>query len=152
MELRKISLYEGPTEINMKIVCYSLGTKNKIDNNNNNNNNNNHLNQGPPRLLPTGAPLRERHLPQFVGGVHHLQGLLFTPYPVIPPYVVRTPHPGITGDREHIHHELQHESPATPSSSVGPYKSAMRKAKWHVVVNMSVRPSRKGSVRPGLIF
>ena len=85
--------------------------------------------RGPPRFLPTGAPLRERYLPQFVGGVHHLQSLLLTPYPVIPPYVVRTPHPGITDDREHIHHELQHESPATQTSSVGPDMSAMRKAK-----------------------
>ena len=57
---------------------------------------------GPPRFLPTGAPLDGRLIPQFVGGVHHLKSLLLPPNPAIPPYVVRTPHPGITDGREHI--------------------------------------------------
>ena len=54
---------------------------------------------GSPRFLPTGAPFGESHLPHFVGGANHFQSLLFTPYPAIPPYVVRTPHPGLTDDR-----------------------------------------------------
>ena len=57
---------------------------------------------GHPVSSRQGAPLREGFLPHFVGGTHHLKNLLFTPYPAIPPYVVRTPHPGITDDREHI--------------------------------------------------
>ena len=36
------------------------------------------------------------------GGNDIVKSLLFSPYPAIPPYVVRTPHPGMTDDREHI--------------------------------------------------
>jgi len=35
-----------------------------------------------------------------VGGIDGPKSFLFSPYPAIPPYVVRTPHPGITDDRE----------------------------------------------------
>ena len=56
---------------------------------------------GSSRFLPTGAPLGESHLPHFVGGANHFKSPLFTPYPVIPPYVVRTLHSGMTDDREH---------------------------------------------------
>ena len=37
-----------------------------------------------------------------MGGIHHLKSLLLFPYPAIPPYAVRTPHPGSTDDREYI--------------------------------------------------
>ena len=37
-----------------------------------------------------------------MGGIQSVKSLLFSPYPAIPPYVVRTLHPGITDDREHI--------------------------------------------------
>ena len=76
---------------------------------------------GSPRFLPTGAPLGESHLPHSVGGTNQFQSLLFTPYPAIPPYVVRTPHPGTMDDREHIHQELQNESQAAPTSFVDSY-------------------------------
>ena len=49
-----------------------------------------------------GTPLGESLIPHFVGGIQSVKSLLFSPYPAIPPYVVRTPHPGITDDREHI--------------------------------------------------
>ena len=58
-------------------------------------------------ILPTGHPVSSRqrdHLgegffPHFVGGIQSAKSLLLSPYPAIPPYVVRTPHPGITDDR-----------------------------------------------------
>ena len=58
-------------------------------------------------ILPTGHPVLgrqryshgERLLPHFVGGIHGPKSLLFSPYPAIPPYVLRTSHPGITDDR-----------------------------------------------------
>ena len=61
-------------------------------------------------FLPWATPLppdKELHirygfLPHFVGGSDIVKSLLFPPYPAIPPYVVRTPHPGITDGREHI--------------------------------------------------
>ena len=37
-----------------------------------------------------------------MGGVHHLQSPLLHPNPAIPPYAVRTPHPGTTDDLAHI--------------------------------------------------
>ena len=40
--------------------------------------------------------------PPLRGGSHHLKSLLLSPYPAFPPYVVRTLHPGMTDDREHI--------------------------------------------------
>ena len=49
-----------------------------------------------------GPPLGDGFLPHFVGGIQHLKSLLLSPYPAIPPYVVKTPHPGSTDDREHI--------------------------------------------------
>ena len=55
---------------------------------------------GHPASSRQGAPLGEGFLPHFVGGIHHPKSLLLSPYPAIPPYVVRTPHPGITDDRE----------------------------------------------------
>ena len=66
---------------------------------NNNKNNNNHLTQGPPRFLLTRVFFRRAPHPPIVGGVHHLKSPLLPPYPAIPPYVVRTPHPGITDDQ-----------------------------------------------------
>ena len=66
------------------------------------NNNNNHLTQGPPRFLLTRAFFRWAPHPPIRGGVHHLKSPLFTPYPAIPPYAVRTPHPGFTDGRAHI--------------------------------------------------
>ena len=60
------------------------------------------LTTGHPVSSRPGAPLREGFLPHFVGGIHHLKSLLLSPYPAIPPYAVRTPHPGSTDDREHI--------------------------------------------------
>ena len=58
-------------------------------------------------ILSTGHPVLgrqryshgERLIPHFVGGIHGPKSLLFSPYPAIPPYVLRTPHPGITDDR-----------------------------------------------------
>ena len=63
--------------------------------------NNNHLTHGPPRFLPTRSSSRRGLLPPLLGGTHHVKSLLFSPYPAIPPYVVRTPHPGMTDDHEH---------------------------------------------------
>ena len=62
-------------------------------------NNNNHLTRGSPRFLLTRVFFRRAPHPPIVGGVHHLKSPLFPPYPVIPLYVVRTPHPGITDDQ-----------------------------------------------------
>ena len=42
-----------------------------------------------------------------MGGIHLPKSLLFSPYPAIPPYVVRTPHPGTTDDREFITRRAQ---------------------------------------------
>ena len=61
--------------------------------------NNNHLTQGPPRFLLTRVFFRRAPHPPIVGGVYHLKSPLLPPYPAIPPYVVRTPHPGITDDQ-----------------------------------------------------
>ena len=55
---------------------------------------------GHPAPSRQRAPLGEGFLSHFVGGIHHPKSLLLSPYPAIPPYVVRTPHPGITDDRE----------------------------------------------------
>ena len=59
-----------------------------------------------PRATPLppdkGVFFDERLIPQFVGGVHHLKSPLLPPNPAIPPYAVRTPHPGITDDPAHI--------------------------------------------------
>ena len=66
----------------------------------NNNNNNNHLTHGPPRFLPTRGSSRRGVLPPLRGGNSIAKSFLFSPYPAIPPYVVRTPHPGITDDPE----------------------------------------------------
>ena len=66
------------------------------------NNNNNHLTHGPPRFLPTRGSSRRGVLPPLRGGNHGPKSILFSPYPAIPPYIVRTPHPGTTDDREHI--------------------------------------------------
>ena len=49
-----------------------------------------------------GAPFSEGFFPHFVGGICFAKSLLLTPYPAIPPYVVRTLHPGSSDDREHI--------------------------------------------------
>ena len=63
-----------------------------------------------PRATPfspvNGVHTVQSFIPHFVRGIHHPKSPLFSPYPAIPPYVVRTPHPGITDDREHIHHQL----------------------------------------------
>ena len=68
-----------------------------------NNNNNNHLNPRPwDGISRQGALLGEGNLPHFVGGIQSAKSLLFSPFPAIPPYVVRTPHPGFTDDREHL--------------------------------------------------
>ena len=55
---------------------------------------------GHPASSRQGAPLGEGFFPHFVGGIHNLKSLLFSPYPAIPPYAARTPHPGITDDHE----------------------------------------------------
>ena len=65
------------------------------------NNNNNHLTHGPPRFLPTRGSSRRGVLPPLRGGNSNVKSLLFSPYPAIPPYVVRTPHPGLTDDPAH---------------------------------------------------
>ena len=57
--------------------------------------------KGHPVSSRQGDPLGEGFFPHFVGGDYHLKSLLFSPYPAIPPYVVKTPHPGMTDDREH---------------------------------------------------
>ena len=56
---------------------------------------------GHPASSWQGPSLGERLIPHFMGGAHHLKSPLLSPYPAIPPYVVRTPHPGITDGREH---------------------------------------------------
>lgn len=56
---------------------------------------------GHPVFSRQGAPFWEGFFPHFVGGTHRLKSFLFSPCPAIPPYVVGTPHPGITDDREH---------------------------------------------------
>ena len=55
---------------------------------------------GHPAPSRQGAPPGEGFLPHSVGGIDVAKSSLFTPFPAIPPYVVRTPHPGITDDRE----------------------------------------------------
>jgi len=58
--------------------------------------------QGHPVFSRQRAHIRYGFLPHLVGGNDIVKSLLFSPYPAIPPYVVRTPHPGMTDDREHI--------------------------------------------------
>ena len=73
----------------------------RFNNNNNNNNNNNHLNpRGWDAFSRQGRPHGEGFIPHFVGGIYFAKSPLLTPYPAIPPYVVRTLHPGTTDDRE----------------------------------------------------
>ena len=80
--------------------------------NNNNNNNNNHYPTIPwDGISRHGTPLSEGFFPHFVGGIHHPKSLLLSPYPAIPPYVVRTPHPGITDDRVTTGCPANHMSP-----------------------------------------
>ena len=67
---------------------------------------------GHPAFSQQGAPLGESFIPHLVGGIHHLKGFLFSPYPAIPPYVVKAPHPGTTDDREHI--TSDNERPVAP--------------------------------------
>ena len=54
--------------------------------------------------------------------IHRLKNLLFSAYPTIPPYVVRTPHPEMTDDREHI--TSQNASPVSSSTRFAPGMSA----------------------------
>ena len=58
--------------------------------------------QGHPVFSRQRAHIRYGFLPHLVGGNDIVRSLLFSAYPAIPPYVVRTPHPGMTDDREHI--------------------------------------------------
>jgi len=75
---------------------------------------------GYPASSRQGAPLGEGFFPHFVGGIYHPKSLLFSPYPAIPPYVVRTPHPGMTDDHDNglgwaglgCNHRRRRESPA----------------------------------------
>ena len=60
----------------------------------------NHFTHGPPRFLPTRGSTWRRLPPPLRGGNHGPKSLLLSPYPAIPPYVVRTPHPGVTDDRK----------------------------------------------------
>ena len=66
-------------------------------------NNNNHLH---PRATPFSSRQRAHSrygfLPHFVGGNDVVKRLLLSPYPAIPPYVVRTPHSGRADDQEQI--------------------------------------------------
>ena len=64
-------------------------------------NNNNHPTHGPPRFFPTRRSSRRGLHPPLRGGNSNVKSLLFSPYPAIPPYVVRTPHPGLTDDPAH---------------------------------------------------
>ena len=68
-------------------------------NNNNNNNNNHYPTIAWDGISRQGTPLGRGFLPHFVGGVHKPKSPLFSPYPAIPPFVVRTLHSGITDDR-----------------------------------------------------
>ena len=54
---------------------------------------------GHPVSSRQGDLLGEGFLPHFVGGHDIVKSLLLSPYPAIPPYVVRTLHPGMTDDR-----------------------------------------------------
>ena len=72
-----------------------------------------------------GAPLGEGFLPHSVGGIDGPKSFLLSPYPAIPPYVVRTLHPGLTDDRENI--TSQNESRLASTSFIDPYMSAMRR-------------------------
>ena len=76
--------------------------------------------KGHPVSSRPGDPPGEGLLPHFVGGIHHVKSLLFSPYPAIPPYVVRTPHPGITDDREHI---TSYKSLSSPIKIIKLYKA-----------------------------
>jgi len=53
------------------------------------------------------AHIRYGFLPHLVGGNDIVKSLLFSPYPAIPPYVVRTPHPGMTDGREQTFRRAQ---------------------------------------------
>ena len=45
-----------------------------------------------PFYFRPGDPLGEGFFPHLVGGMRNLKSLLFSPYPAIPPYIVRTLH------------------------------------------------------------
>ena len=74
---------------------------------------------GHPASSRQGAPLGEGFLPHFVGGIDVAKSSLFTPYPAIPPYVVRTPHPGMADDREHIRRPESPREPRRAQESLG---------------------------------
>ena len=107
------------------IIIKEIIRFNNNNSNNNNNNNNNHLTQGPPRFLLTRVFFRRAPHPPIVGGVYYLKSPLLPPYPAIPPYVVRTPHPGITDDQAQKTGLQKHLLLYT--SFLDPYISAMTK-------------------------
>ena len=64
-------------------------------------NNKKNLIHGPPRFLPSRSSSWRGLPPPLRGGNHGPKSLLLSPYPAIPPYAVRTSHPGPTDDRAH---------------------------------------------------
>ena len=65
------------------------------NNNNNNNNNNNHFYTRDAPFTHVEWIDSVRASSPFTGGNVFLKSFLFSPYPAIPPYFVKTLHPGI---------------------------------------------------------
>ena len=59
-----------------------------------------------------------------MGGIHHQKGFLLSPCPAIPPYVVRTLHPGTTDDREHNTNHSGQREPWKPTERQGEARRA----------------------------
>ena len=79
--------------------------------------------------------------PQFWGGIHLPKSLLLSPYPAIPPYVVRTPHSGMTDDREHI--SSQYVPPVSSTSFMDPYMSVLQPPGFPYPAERGGRPAPK---------
>ena len=55
----------------------------------------------PPAKFPRAALFQSGPPPPPRGGNYSLKNPLFNPYPAIPPYYVRTPHPGAKSTKQH---------------------------------------------------
>ena len=85
----------------------------------------NHFHPRATPLPPDKELLSERaSSPQFWGGIHLPKSLLSSPYPAIPPYVVRTLHPGTTDDREHNTNHSEQREPWKPTERQGEARRA----------------------------
>ena len=81
------------------------GGDDEDDDNNNNNNNNNNNYSGPNatgRILTMSGSIPVRvSSPTLWAELFFIKSFLLNPYPVIPPYHIKTPHPGFRSTKQH---------------------------------------------------